>query len=100
MKTATVNGERKNITHLFSTAAVARYAHPNLKQPGLYGAAVYSVDDDESYRVLVGVSENGRTIKSTATAIHHDDYIVMQGGGKFRFLSHKEIMEKMGFTEE
>ena len=99
MKTATVNGVRKNITYISSTAAAARYSHPNLKQPGLFGADVYSVDDDESYRVLVGVSENGRTIKSTATAIHHDDYIVMQGGGKFRFLSHKDIMEKMGFTE-
>ena len=95
MKTATVNGVRKNITYISSTAAAARYSHPNLKHPGLYGAAVYSVDNDPSHLVLVGVSNNGNTIKSTATVISYDDLMAIT-----LLLSHKETMGKMGFTEE
>ncbi len=50
------------------------YTNPRTKKSGQYGAEIYTVDDDNDVKVIVGVSHNGSTLTSTTKVISQADY--------------------------
>lgn len=104
MKTAMIDGIRKNISFKCNTRLYLRHSHPALtrsaRKSGQYGGDIYTVDDDDSVKVLVGTATNGADLDRTITVISQEDYseIVELDDPYNNIPFHNAIMSKMGFS--
>ena len=98
MKTAIVNGKRRNIKYKTSTDLYLRAYNIKSGKAANYSADIYTIEGCEG-KILVAKSESGSDLTGTATYVSDEEYAsIAELHSAYNSIDfHKAIMCRLGF---